>query len=152
MKRSCLCPVGRKQLSATVAISCRMAGKVMFRLPGGELRGELTATDGVSALLEQLPLSANGNVWGEEIYFEIPKPLIPGIKTKEVDVGDIAYWDEGRSVCIFFGPTPVSRSSRPEPYVPVYRLGRVGSSGPALQMLSSFAQGQMIVMESVACD
>ena len=129
-----------------------MAVKVMFRLPGGELQGEFTATEGVSALLDQLPLSADGNVWGEEIYFEIPKPLIPGIKTKEVDVGDIAYWDEGRSVCIFFGPTPVSRSTRPEPYVPVYKLGAVDGSRRTLQILRSFEQGQKIVMESVAVD
>lgn len=129
-----------------------MSGKVLFRLPGGELQGELTAAEDLSALLAQLPLSASGNVWGEEIYFEIPKPLTPGKKTREVDVGDIAYWDEGRSVCIFFGPTPVSRSSRPEPYVPVYRLGNVDTSGQSLQILKSFEQGQKIAMEKAAAD
>lgn len=126
-----------------------MAATVLFRLPGGEITGKLTASEELTQLFSQLPISADGNVWGEEIYFELRSPLTPGKKTKDVEVGDIAYWDEGRSICIFFGPTPVSRSSRPEPYVPVYKLGKVLVDERSMTILRSFEQGQKVVLERV---
>ena len=83
-----------------------MSRHVVFHLPGGEVKGELSDVPGIDSLLSQLPVSSKGNVWGEEIYFEITRAIPVGRKTKDVDVGDIAYWEEGKSVCIFFGPTP----------------------------------------------
>ncbi len=42
----------------------------------------------------------------------------------EVDVGDIAYWPEGKCICVFFGPTPVSQSGKPVPASPVVIIGK----------------------------
>lgn len=50
------------------------------------------------------------NTWGDEIYFKIP---LNDVKLEEnsIDVvkfGQIAYWTEGNSIAIGFGPTPAS--------------------------------------------
>jgi hypothetical protein len=42
-----------------------------------------------------------------------------------VEVGDVAYWPPGESMCIFFGPTPVSKASEPRAYSPVNVFGKV---------------------------
>ena len=118
----------------------------MFNLPAGEITGELIDSQELDGLMEQLPLTSSGNVWGKEIYFEITRPIGTGQKTKEAEVGDVAYWEEGRSVCIFFGPTPVSKSERPEPYVPVFKIGRVSLEGMAMALLEGFEQGQPVTL------
>ena len=124
-----------------------MARYVVFRLPGGEVKGELFDVPEIDSLLSQLPLSSKGNVWGEEIYFEITRAIPVGRKTKDVDVGGIAYWEEGKSVCIFFGPTPISRSARPEPYVPVFTIGKVEIDDASMKVLREFEQGSIITLE-----
>ncbi|MCI5054016.1 MAG: hypothetical protein MRY23_04280 [Pelagibacteraceae bacterium] len=50
------------------------------------------------------------STWGDEIYFKTP---IKGVKLEEntsdiMKFGEIAYWVEGCSVAIGFGPTPAS--------------------------------------------
>ena len=124
-----------------------MSRHVVFRLPGGKIKGELSDVPEIDSLLSQLPLSSKGNVWGEEIYFEITRAIPVGRKTKDVDVGGIAYWEEGKSVCIFFGPTPVSRSARPEPYVPVFTIGKVTIDDASMNVLREFEQGSIITLE-----
>lgn len=125
-----------------------MSRQIVFRLPAGEIQGEFIDSSETEGLIKQLPLTSSGNVWGKEIYFEIPKAIKPGLKTKDVEVGEVAYWDEGQSVCIFFGPTPVSRGTKPEPYVPVFKIGRVRVDGNAMELLSGFKQGQPITISA----
>lgn len=72
------------------------------------------------AILEALPLESIANVWGDEIYFEIPVQLDPKPDARQdVAVGDLGYWPRGPAFCIFFGPTPVSRGPKPRAYSPV---------------------------------
>ncbi len=129
-----------------------MSRRIVFSLHSGKVEGELTDSPEIDELIAQLPVTAAGNVWGEEIYFELPEAIPVGKKTKNVDVGDIAYWEEGRSLCIFFGPTPVSRSSRPEPYVPVFRVGSVSTDGNSLDVLRRFEQGNTVTVDNLSHD
>lgn len=117
----------------------------------GTVEGELLDRKEISGLVGQLPVRGHGNVWGKEIYFEIPGRIDVGQKTRDVEAGEMAYWEEGNSVCIFFGPTPVSRSTKPEPYVPVFKIGRLSMSEGAMKLLESFDQGQTIEL-AVASD
>ncbi len=73
-----------------------------------------------------LPLEAEANTWGEEIYFPIPvhMPLDDGAK-ELVDAGDLGYWPRGKAFCIFFGPTPISAPGEIRPASAVNIVGKV---------------------------
>jgi hypothetical protein len=83
-------------------------------------------TPTASKILEALPLESSANVWGDEIYFDIPLSLAQEPDARaDVEVGDLAYWPAGPAFCIFFGPTPVSTGGQPRAYSPVNVFGRV---------------------------
>lgn len=66
---------------------------------------------------------------------------------KEVlEVGDIAYWSPGKSMCIFFGPTPSSKGSEVRAYSPVSVFGRV--TGDA-KIFRAVKEGERIRVEAV---
>ena len=54
---------------------------------------------------------------------------------KEMEVGEVAYWPQGKAFCLFFGPTPVSKGERPEAFSPVTPLGRVVGDVETLKWL-----------------
>lgn len=41
-----------------------------------------------------------------------------------VDLMDVAYWPQGRAICLFFGPTPISKKGEIKPYSPVNINGK----------------------------
>ena len=50
------------------------------------------------------------NTWGDEIYFKTPSKNI-ALEPNTSDImnyGEVAYWTEGNSIAIGFGPTPAS--------------------------------------------
>lgn len=80
----------------------------------------------VKRLLESIPFSVELNLWGEEIYSsECP------IKAKEenpkslVEINDVAFWPQGRAICLFYGPTPIGDPGEIKPYSPVNIVGRI---------------------------
>ena len=78
------------------------------------------------AIWEALPLTARGNRWGEEIYFEIPVHLPEAEDAREVlEAGELGYWPVGHAFCIFWGPTPASRSGEIRAYSPVNVFGQL---------------------------
>ena len=90
----------------------------------------LTATlednDTARAIIAVLPVEGRANVWGEEIYFEIPVQVAQADDAvEEVEVGTLAFWPPGNALCIFFGPTPVSTSNKPRAYSPVNIFGLI---------------------------
>ncbi len=90
------------------------------------LSAELNDNPTARQIWAALPLEGGANVWGDEIYFEIP--VIAGQEPDaraEMAVGELAYWPAGHAFCIFFGPTPVSTGEQPQAYSPVNILGRV---------------------------
>lgn len=78
------------------------------------------------AIWAALPLTARGNRWGDEIYFEIPVQLAQASDARDVlQAGELAYWPAGRAFCIFWGPTPASRSGEIRAYSPVNVFGQL---------------------------
>jgi len=76
-------------------------------------------------LVKKSPFTSRANRWGDEIYFELPTKLkLEGEKTL-MEIGEVAYWPEGNSLCLFFGPTPVSKDEKPVAYSDVKPLGVV---------------------------
>ncbi len=110
--------------------------KIVMRTRYDSFEIELNDSDTANALYLALPLEREMNVWGGEIYFEVPvdQPLQDGRKVMER--GEVAYWPEGSAFCIFFGPTPVSKGKAPEAYTPVTPLGRVVTNLERLEHLS----------------
>jgi hypothetical protein len=86
------------------------------------LRDNATA----DAIWAALPISARGNRWGEEIYFEIAVRLSQAEDARDVlEAGELGYWPVGHAFCIFWGPTPASRAGEIRAYSPVNVFGRL---------------------------
>ena len=93
---------------------------------------------------EYLPIVSTASTWGDEIYFDTGIDAPVQDATLDVDVGDIAYWPEGKCLCIFFGATPASTGGRPVPASEVVIIGR-GDVDPA--SLRLVAAGSRIIVE-----
>ena len=97
-------------------------------------------------IADAMPLSGNANTWGEEIYFPVPCTAeLEDNAPEEVEVGTLAYWPQGKMFCVFFGPTPVSTSSKPRAYSPVNIIGRIEGN---LDDLRSISDGEEIKVEA----
>lgn len=77
------------------------------------------------AIWATLPIRGNATRWGDEIYFSIPVELGQENGRTEVEMGSVAYWPPGKALCIFFGPTPVSRHGEPRAYSPVNVFAKI---------------------------
>lgn len=79
-----------------------------------------------NAIWDALPIDAQVNTWGEEIYFGIPVHLDESDDAREtVDMGHLGYWPSGHAFCIFFGPTPISRGNEIRPASAVNVFGQI---------------------------
>lgn len=103
-----------------------MPSRIVIRTRNGEFAGELDGSDLSNALWLSLPFSADINMLGSQIYFEMPTDVDVVGDTTVLDVGDIAYWPGANALCLFFGPTPLSGDDgRPVSAYPVKRIGRL---------------------------
>lgn len=106
-----------------------------IRITAGAVAAEasLNASSTATRIWDALPVEAKGETWGDEIYFDIPvKADLEKDAREVVDLGDLGYWPPGNAFCIFFGPTPSSRSPNEiRPYSPVNVIGKV-SGDPAV--------------------
>jgi hypothetical protein len=87
---------------------------------------ELNESQTANAIWEALPISARASTWGDEIYFAIPVHLDEENAQATVALGELGYWPPGNAFCIFFGPTPASRTpGEIRPASPVNVIGKV---------------------------
>ncbi len=99
-----------------------------IRIAVGDLSidGELNDTKCARALARVLPLTAEFQVWGDELHFAVPLEDEPAPRRgNSVSVGDLGFWAEGSTLCIFVGPTPMSVGEQPVSAVPVTVVGRL---------------------------
>ena len=108
-----------------------MTAKINITVGKISIEAEMLNTLTATRIFEALPFEASANVWGDEIYFDIPLTLEQEPEARaDVAVGDLAYWPTGRAFCIFFGPTPVSTGDQPRAYSPVNVFGHIlGDAG-----------------------
>jgi hypothetical protein len=112
----------------------------VVRISAGDVSATATLQDNATAdaIWAALPITAWGNRWGAEIYFEIPVRLPQAGDAREVvEAGELGYWPVGHAFCIFWGPTPASQSDEIRAYSPVNVFGRLEGDPFAFDSVSS---------------
>ena len=120
--------------------------KVRITAGNVAVEGDLYDTKEARKISSALPLRSKANTWGDEIYFSVPLQLQIENGREVVDAGDIGYWPDGPSLCLFFGPTPMSRRGEIRAASPVAVVGRI--SGDAT-ILRKVRPGTEIVIEAI---
>ena len=75
---------------------------------------KLRSTNTANAIKNILPFKSIVKTWGDEIYFEIPieKNIDLESDAKDIiDLGEVAYWIDGKSIAIGYGKTPISQNN-----------------------------------------
>ena len=76
--------------------------KVSFSTESCVFSAQLNDTLAAQEITQRLPIEGVVSRWGDEIYFEIDFKASAAGATMEIEVGDIAYWSQGKCLCIFF--------------------------------------------------
>jgi hypothetical protein len=100
-------------------------------------------------VLNCLPLDGIVRRRGDELYFETNIALPSDGLTSEVKVGDVAYWPEGKSLCVFFGPTQASQAEKPVPVSPVVIIGSTMATPGELREIKADEPIRVFVMGKV---
>ena len=80
----------------------------------------------VTAIISSLPISLTVNRWGDELYSdELPVKAVEENGKTIVNLLDVAYWPEGSALCLFYGPTPISKDAQIKPYSAVNVIGKI---------------------------
>jgi uncharacterized protein len=82
----------------------------------------------VKAILDNLPIEVNINKSGKELYTDRTSIRAQEENAKlEVNLLDVAFWPEGCALCLFYGPTPISKSDKIEAFSPVNIVGHIAT-------------------------
>jgi hypothetical protein len=105
------------------------------------LQGYLDDSPTARALAEALPISGQAQLWGEEIYFPVPRVVadLDDTAAVVVNVGDLGYWPTGKAICIFFGLTPGSVPGEIRPASAVNLVGKVTDDPCCLNLVKAGA-------------
>jgi hypothetical protein len=124
--------------------------RIRIAWSGGAVVAVLKDTPTARKLLAALPCRASANVWGEEVYFEVPvsASLEPDAQ-QVVEPGTVCFWVEGNALALPFGPTPISKGTECRLAAPCNVLGRI--EGDA-RRLAGVKDGARISIEATAGD
>ena len=89
-----------------------------------------------------MPITGDAQLWGDEIYFQVPQVVadLDDTATPVVQVGDLGYWPTGRALCLFFGLTPASVPGEIRPASPVNLVGRLYGDPCCLKLVPAGAR------------
>ncbi len=128
-----------------------MATDICIIFDKAELAAQLDDSATAAAIAQALPLEANVNRWGDELYFTIPVQVAeaPGAR-QDMRVGELAYWPVGAAFCIFFGPTPASTGAAPRAYSNVNPFGRITADEATIRsLLAAVSDGEVVRVVAV---
>lgn len=123
-----------------------MPRETVIRVGAVTIRARLLETPTAARIWAALPLSAQAETWGEEVYFHVPvaSPVEPDARAV-VQAGEIAFWSEGKAIAIGFGPTPVSRGNEIRLVAPVNVWAR---SLDDVRLLCAVSSGDPVTVEA----
>ncbi len=87
------------------------------------------------AFFDALPIEGIANLWGEEVYFDVPLQMDNENPSPTAVAGDVCYWSPGPAFCIFFGKT--------QPYSSVNHIGKITQG---LEIFKHISSGDRIVL------
>ena len=88
--------------------------KIKLKFSSYTINIKLRSNKTASAIKNILPFKSIVKTWGEEIYFEIPIEESLGLENDAKDIiniGEIAFWIEGKCIAIGYGKTPISKGN-----------------------------------------
>ncbi|MGB9677048.1 MAG: cyclophilin-like fold protein [Candidatus Ratteibacteria bacterium] len=118
--------------------------EVKIKFEKEEIECEIFETELGKKIIENLPFNSKARLWGKEIYFEIPVSSEIKNPKNEVEKEDIGYWPDGKCMCLFFGPTPISKGDKIIPASSVEIIGKIKSD---LKILEKIKSGEKIIVE-----
>lgn len=112
-------------------------------LLSGQLIVKLNDSESAKLVYQGAPYQAQTQLWGDEIYFSTRLQLEEENPVSVVEKGDIAYWQPGQAICIFWGPTPNSEGEEIRPASPVNVIGKVEGN---LSLLKEVKTGEIVTL------
>ena len=118
-------------------------GDRRIRIRAGDVTVGAALNDSTTAdaVWDALPITGRVQTWGDEIYFPIPVDAEEAPDAAEtVDKGAVAYWPPGGALCLFWGPTPMSRGDEIRPASAVNVIGAIDGDPTLLAAIPSGAE------------
>ena len=109
--------------------------RVRFKTSKRSFEGTFNDNAIAAVMAQRLPISSTVMRWGDEIYFDVPVKMTNTQPTREVKIGDIAYWPDGPCLCVFFGKTPASNANDPRPASDVTIIGHTDAPANLLRAI-----------------
>ncbi len=103
-------------------------------------------------ILDNLPVEVNINKWGEELYTDRTTIAVEQEDNAKIEVNelDVAYWPEGNALCLFYGPTPISKNGKILAYSHVNIIGKIVDSSSKDDILNRIKERtRVIIRESI---
>jgi len=119
--------------------------KIYIKTKELSIEAELNDSPAAKEIAKHLPIQSVAGTWGDEIYFDTGIKAPTAGLTLRTNVGDLGYWPQGKSFCIFFGPTPASSGSQP---VPASKVVIIGKTAAPPEKLRSVKDGDKITVEA----
>jgi|TARA_B110000003_G_scaffold62303_1_gene62692 hypothetical protein len=86
--------------------------KIVLKCKKAELILELRETLTADIIYNSLPLKSKIQKWGEEFFFETGLNVELENNAKSVvNIGEIAFWNDGSAIAIGYGKTPISKGN-----------------------------------------
>ena len=102
------------------------ARRVKIKIGDISIQANLNSSCMADTIWKNLPLFGDASIWGDEIYFSVPvQAEVDDDAVETVERGAVAYWPPGRALCLFWGPTPMSRGDEIRPASAVNVFGRI---------------------------
>ena len=101
-----------------------------------EITATLKSTPTAKKLWAALPVEAEAQTWGDEVYFDVPvqAPLEKDAR-QVVEPGTVCFWVEGSALALPFGPTPISEGDECRLVTKVNVVGQIDGDPKQLRSI-----------------